>query len=200
MPKSALFALTVTLLIPVAYAAPAALSGVPRFVVVNDRVARGGQPSGEGFRNLAAAGYRTVVDLQEKGDRSKDEKHLVEALGMKYLNVPMQGMKTPEDKHISKVLKALQNEKDGPVFVHCKRGADRTGVVLAVYRIEHDHWSNREALQEARDLGMYWYQFPLQRYILAYRPHGRGDGLVDAADGAVDTLKKLPSAVGDIFR
>jgi len=167
---------------------------------VNDRLARGGQPSGEGFRTLAAAGYRTVIDLQEKGARSKDEKHLVEALGMKYVNVPMQGMKTPEQKQISKVLKALQNEKDGPVFVHCKRGADRTGVVLAVYRVEQDRWTNRDALQEARDLGMSWYQIPFQRYIMSYRRHGHRDKVIEAADGAVDKLKKLPSAVTEIFR
>jgi len=119
---------------------------------------------------------------------------------MKYVNVPMRGMKTPEDKQISRVLKALRNDKDGPVFVHCKRGADRTGVVLAVYRIEHDGWTNRDALQEARDLGMYWYQIPLQRYILSYQPHWHGDHVIDTADRAVDKLKKLPSAVTDIFR
>ena len=112
--QSALFALTVSLLIPVVYAGPAVVSGVPRFVVVNDRLARGGQPSGGGFRSLAAAGYRTIVDLQEKGERSRDEKHLVEALGMKYVNVPMRGMKTPEDKQISRVLKALQKDKTAP--------------------------------------------------------------------------------------
>jgi protein tyrosine phosphatase (PTP) superfamily phosphohydrolase (DUF442 family) len=155
-----------------AFAAPASVPGVPRYVNINDVVARGGQPTSEGFRNLASAGFRTVVDLRERDDRAKDEKKLVEALGMKYVNVPMKGMHTPSDKQISKALKALTSEKDGPVFVHCRRGADRTGVVVACYRIEHDGWSNRQALQEARDLGMYWYQFPLQRYISSYRPHG----------------------------
>ena len=72
--------------------------------------------------------------------------------------------------------------------------------MLAVYRIEHDRWTNRDALQEARNLGMSWYQIPLQRYIVSYRPHGHGDNLIDAADAAVDKLKKLPSAVTEIFR
>ena len=196
--------LLLSCLISAAYAAPVAVFGVPKYAVVNDRVSRGGQPSGEGFRNLAASGVRTVVDLQEKGERSKDEKHLVEALGMKYINVPMKGMKTPEEKQISRVLKALQNEKAGPVFIHCKRGADRTGVAIACYRMEHDGWSNREALQEARNRGMYWYQLPLQRYILAYRPHGQSTGFADSAErageGAIDSLRKIPDAIGGIFR
>jgi len=196
--------LLLSCLISAAYAAPVAVSGVPRYAVVNDRVSRGGQPSGEGFRNLAASGVRTIVDLQEKGERSKDEKHLVEALGMKYINVPMKGMKTPEEKQISRVLKALQNEKAGPVFIHCKRGADRTGVAIACYRMEHDGWSNREALQEARDRGMYWYQLPLQRYILSYRPHGQSAGFADSAErageGAIDSLRKIPDAIGGIFK
>jgi len=180
------------------------MSGVPRYAVVNDHVSRGGQPSGQGLRNLAASGVRTVVDLQEKGERSKDEKHLVEALGMKYINVPMKGMKTPEEKQISRVLKALQDDKGGPVFIHCKRGADRTGLAIACYRMEHDGWSNREALQEARDRGRYWYQLPLQRYILSYRPHGQSAGFVDSAErmgeGAIDSLRKIPDAIGGIFK
>jgi len=178
------------------------ISGVPRYSVVDDHVSRGGQPTGEGFRSLTAAGVRTVIDLQEKGERSKDEKHLVEALGMKYINVPMHGMKTPDDKQISKVLKVLEDEKAAPVFIHCKRGADRTGLAIACYRIDHARWGNREALDEARDRGMYWYQFPLQRYIMSYRPHG--DGILESAEqageGAVDTLKKLPASIGSIFK
>ena len=53
-------------------------------------------------------------------------------------------LQTPEEKQISRVLKALQDEKAGPVFIHCKRGADRTGVAIACYRMEHDGWSNRD--------------------------------------------------------
>ncbi len=200
MPKS----LFLALLISPAFAAPLALPGVPRYAVINERVSRGGQPTEEGFRNLAASGVRVVVDLQEKGHRSKYEKRLVESLGMKYINVPMKGMRTPEDKQVSKALKALQDHKAGPVFVHCQRGADRTGLVIACYRMEHDGWSNGDALQEARNRGMSWYQFPFQWYILSYRPHPRDSGLVDSAQeigqGAVEKLKTVPGAIGGIFR
>jgi len=185
-----------------AFAEPS-IKGVPNFHVVDDQVLRGGQPTGVGFRNLAAMGVRTIVDLQEDGDRSRDEKKLVKALGMKYVNIPMKGMTTPTEKQISHALKALNDNSDGPVFVHCKRGADRTGVVIACYRIEHDHWDNATALSEARNYGMSWYQFPLQRYVRSYEPHDSGldaSGVAGAIrDKTVDLAEKVSHGVTGIL-
>lgn len=174
--------------------------GIPNFHVVNDRVYRGGQPSGEGFRNLAAAGIKTIVDLRDEEDHIKNEKHFVKALGMHYVSIPMKGMHTPSEKSVSHALKVLYDEHAGPVFIHCKRGADRSGLVLACYRMEHDNWSNREALDEARSYGMSWYQFPLIRYVAAYRPRGDSGGSRNKVSDAVDTLKDLPKRVTEIFK
>src|SRR5438552_416449 len=172
------------------------VKGVPNFRVVNDQVLRGGQPTDAGFRNLAAMGVKTIVDLTEEGERSHDEKKLVKALGMHYVSVPMKGMTTPKEKQISHALKALKDNSDGPVFIHCKRGADRTGVVIACYRIEHDGWDNQKALTEARNYGMSWYQFPLQRYVKAYEPHDNSGldpaGIADSIrEKSVDLAEKV---------
>src|SRR5205085_4317127 len=139
---------------------------------------RGGQPSDEGFRNLASMGIKTVVDLRESGHRSDSEKKLVKRLGMRYVSIPMKGMKTPSSNQVSRALRALNDHSSAPVFIHCRRGADRTGVILACYRIEHDKWDNHQALQEARGYGMSWYQLPLQRYVLAYRTKENSDSLL----------------------
>src|SRR4051812_43909568 len=69
--------------------------GVPNFHSVNDQIFRGGQPSNEGLRSLAAAGVKTIVDLREEDSHTKAEKHLAKKLGMHYINIPMQGMHTP---------------------------------------------------------------------------------------------------------
>src|SRR6478672_10828758 len=143
-------------------AAAAHVRGVPNFRTVNDQVYGGGQPSAEGFRNLAAMGVKTVVDLQEEGGRSKAEKKLVKSLGMHYVNIPMKGMTTPKDKQISHALREMNDTSRGPVFVHCKRGADRTGVVVACYRIEHHTFTPRGAPGQGRDSGMGWYQSPFR--------------------------------------
>jgi len=182
--------------------ATVSVKGVPNFHVVNEQVLRGGQPTGTGFRNLADMGVKTIIDLQEEGDRAHDEKKLVKALGMDYVNIPMKGMTTPKEKQISHALKAL--DKDGPVFIHCKRGADRTGVVIACYRVQHDGWDNQKALSEARDYGMSWYQFPLQRYVKSYEPHDSSgfdpSGIADSIkDGSVDLAKKVSRGVTGIL-
>jgi protein-tyrosine phosphatase len=84
---------------------------------------------------------------------------------MRYVGIPMKGMRTPSDEQISGVLALMNDDTAGPVFVHCERGADRTGAVIACYRIQHDHWDSDEALSEARGFGMSWYQTALQRYV-----------------------------------
>jgi tyrosine-protein phosphatase SIW14 len=149
---------------------PSASPGLPNFRQVNDHVFRGGQPTSEGFAKLSKLGVKTVVDLREPGDRSRTEEKIVKAAGMQYVSVPMHGMETPSDANVSKVLSLLDNPSAGPVFVHCLRGADRTGAVIACYRINHDHWDNQKALAEARSDGMSIFERSIQRYVLRYQP------------------------------
>jgi protein tyrosine/serine phosphatase len=142
--------------------------GVGNFHQVNAQVYRGAQPSPEGFKNLAHLGIATVIDLREPGDRSDHEAQIVKGAGMRYVSVPMKGLSAPSAEDVAKVLTLLNDPSAGPVFVHCRRGADRTGTVLACYRISHDGWDNRKALTEARSLGMRWIERAMQSYVLHY--------------------------------
>ena len=142
--------------------------GVSNFHKVNDRIFRGGQPSEEGFKSLSQLGVKTVIDLRETGSRSVAEKQVVESLGMHYISVPMRGMHTPTDQQVAKVLAVFNDQAAGPVFVHCRQGMDRTGTVVACYRITHDHWDNSKALQEAKSLGMHWLQVAMKNYVMAF--------------------------------
>jgi protein tyrosine phosphatase (PTP) superfamily phosphohydrolase (DUF442 family) len=137
---------------------------------VNPHVYRGAQPTNEGFAYLAKIGVKTVIDLREPGERSKSEERAVMAAGMKYVNVPMTGLTPPTESEITKILGILEDESAGPTFVHCMRGADRTGAVIAAYRIDHDGWDNGRALSEAKDLGMSFFQFPRKSFISAFQP------------------------------
>jgi tyrosine-protein phosphatase SIW14 len=145
-------------------------AGVPNFHKVNDKVYRGAQPSVEGFQGLAKIGIKTVIDLREADGRSLAEKKTVEAAGMHYVNVPMKGMHRPDPGDVAKVLAIFEDSGAGPVFVHCRRGADRTGTVVACYRISHDRWDNNRALGEAKSLGMAWIQKAMQHYVLGFKP------------------------------
>ncbi len=148
-------------------------AGVPNFHRVDTNVYRGAQPLDGGFTSLAKLGVKTVIDLRQPDEHPwQSEQKAVEAAGMKYVNVPMRGLVAPPDDEVTEVLAMLEAAPSGAVFVHCRRGKDRTGTVIACYRIAHDHWQNQKALAEARSLGMSWAEFAMRRYILAFKPGG----------------------------
>jgi protein tyrosine phosphatase (PTP) superfamily phosphohydrolase (DUF442 family) len=143
--------------------------GIPNFHQVNDHILRGGQPEAEAWSKLAQLGVKTVIDLRREDEHSTTaEAQAVMSKGMKYVNVPMKGVVEPTNEQISKAL-TLLNSGD-LVFIHCKRGADRTGAVVACYRIMHDRWEHKQALNEAKSLGMAWSQFGLKRYVMMFQP------------------------------
>ena len=158
--------------------APAETAAIPNFHQVDEHVYRGGQPPTETWQSLAKLGIKTVIDLRREDEHSTAaEAREVAAAGMNYVNVPMKGVVAPTNEQIAKVL-ALLNSPE-PVFVHCKRGADRTGAVIACYRIARHHWQSRQALQEAKSLGMGSFQMGLKHYVGAFQPT-----TLAAADGS----------------
>jgi tyrosine-protein phosphatase SIW14 len=163
----------------------APVQGVGNFQKVDDHVFRGAQPTPEGFRNLSKLGIQTVVDLREPGDRSAQERKTVTAAGMQYISVPMRGMSAPPRESVVKVLALLEDTNSGPVFVHCLRGADRTGAVIACYRVEHDKWKNDQALAEARSLGMSWFQQAIQSFVVRYQPRNLDAAAAKTLDASV---------------
>jgi len=160
-----------TLLIAaVASAAPApAVEGIPNFHQVTERIYRGGQPRPDAWPQLAALGVVTVVDLRRPGEHSTAGESLaVTASGIKYVNFPMSGFAAPTAEQLRAPLAWLDG--DGRVFIHCAEGRDRTGTVIAAYRISRQGWTNERALNEAREMGLHWYEFGMKRFIRHYRP------------------------------
>jgi tyrosine-protein phosphatase SIW14 len=131
-------------------AAGTEIPGVHNFHEVNDHVYRGAQPNKQGFVSLAKLGVKTILDL--RGEKS--ERSLVEGAGMRYVRLAWNGHRAPAEDQISTVLSLMNDNSAWPVFVHCRRGADRTGTAIACYRISHDHWTNQQALEEAKSFGM----------------------------------------------
>jgi protein tyrosine/serine phosphatase len=115
-------------------------------------------------------GIKVDLDLREKGDATEVEKKEAEKLGIKYVNIPMKPFSAPTDDEMEQALSLLIENKSGPVFVHCRRGKDRTGTVVACYRIRHYGWSNHEALSEAKKHGMSFTERGMQSFILHFKP------------------------------
>jgi uncharacterized protein (TIGR01244 family) len=147
--------------------------GVHNFHQVDAHLYRGAQPTYSGFKSLAKLGVRTVIDLRGGREMGGNEQKIVEAAGMHYVHVPLAGLSAPSDQQVATVFAIVNDPSAWPVFVHCKRGADRTGTVIACYRIAHDHWDNEKALREAKLHGMSRVERAMKQYILNFEAPGK---------------------------
>ena len=165
----------------------ARVEGIENFRQVNDRIYRGAQPDPTAWPSLAKLGVKTVIDLRRDVEHScSEERRAVEAAGMKYVNFPMNGFDTPTAEQMTRVLALMDG--NAPVFVHCKQGRDRTGTVIATWRMAREKWTNEKALAEARDCGLHWYENGMRRFISGYRLAGAGTQMA-AAPAIADSLR-----------
>lgn len=151
-------------------AAADAPKGLSHFAQVDEHVYRGGQPSLSGVESLAKLGVKAVIDLRGSGERALSEQKQVEALGMKYYSVPLPALGAPGSAEVATVLALIDDSQNWPVYVHCLRGKDRTGTVIACYRIRHDRWPNARAVKEAQEHGMSRVERGMRSFILRYNP------------------------------
>jgi protein tyrosine/serine phosphatase len=141
---------------------------LPNFFQVNSNLYRGGQPNEDGVKALAKMGVKTIIDLRGEDDLAKKEEKWTEDSGMKFINVSLSNWFGPKDSDIDKIVALINKPENQPVFVHCKRGADRTGTVVAVYRMTHDSWTAKEAKKEAKKFGFGWWQVWMSDFIGDY--------------------------------
>jgi protein tyrosine/serine phosphatase len=139
----------------------------PDIYRINESIYRGNQP--RDFVRLREMGIKTVLDLRGGAIHAPKERKLVEAAGMEYVPIGLSGFFPPTKKQMSEILALLEDHSRGPVFVHCRRGADRTGVVIACYRMAHDHWTNEQAIREAREQGFSRAEILMRRYLRNWR-------------------------------
>lgn len=147
---------------PLAAPCDRCISGVQNFAKVSPTLWRGAQPTKEGFRNLEAAGVKTVVSLREH----HDDADLIEGTRLKYLRIPMDAWK-PEEAEVVLLLETLERTlkepERRPVFVHCEQGKDRTGYGIAAYRMVFEGWSADDAIHEMFDFRFhpFWFYNPV---------------------------------------
>lgn len=151
---------------------------VRNFGQVNKSVYRGGEPSSVGIEELGAMGIKTIIDLRQRSGATDTEKKEAEKLGIKYIGFPLAELSAPTNAQVEELLKHLIRPNSGPIFIHCRRGKDRTGTIIACYRIQHDRWTNAEALAEANKYGMSHLERGMRSYISHFRsfslPEGTG--------------------------
>jgi protein tyrosine/serine phosphatase len=122
---------------------------IGNFGQIDEHYYRGAQPLPDDYVSLKALGVNTVVDL--RNDPTDYEKIDAEKAGMKYVNIPMSGWKSPKDADIQQFLSLLNSPDTGTVYVHCKAGIHRTGITAAIYRMEKYGWDYDKAYQEMKN-------------------------------------------------
>ena len=136
----------------VSVAAPA--PDIARFAEVEPGFYRGARPSATAILELRDRGVRTIVSLRE----DDDERARVLAAGMDYVELPMTatpfGAKLPTDAQVRTFLDVVGDPVRRPVFVHCRHGRDRTGVMVALWRVRRGGWAPEAAVDEMEDRGL----------------------------------------------
>jgi tyrosine-protein phosphatase SIW14 len=125
------------------------IEGVPNAGQVTANLYRGGQPTTTGFEALANMGINIVVD--QRGLR-EGESERVAKLGMRYVSIPWH-CPFPKDETFARFLILLRQNPGKKVFVHCRLGDDRTGMMVAAYRMAEQNWTAAEAKKEMEAFG-----------------------------------------------
>jgi protein tyrosine phosphatase (PTP) superfamily phosphohydrolase (DUF442 family) len=126
---------------------------IKNFGQMDDRFFRGAQPKEDDYKDLAALGIKTVIDLQD--DPKEYERPMVESLGMKYVNIPMIAKKYPTEEATNVFMKLVNDPATGKFYVHCAGGRHRTGAMGAVYRFELYKWNFDQVYKEMKQYDFY---------------------------------------------
>lgn len=138
-------------------------SEIAHFYKVTDRLYRGGQPSDKGFEELKKLGITHIISLRSGSDDAKIQND--ETLTFEHIPVSVNPFKKPKEADVIQFLKAVTTTSNHPVFVHCREGVDRTGLMIAAYRIVIDEWSREEAITEMNSIGSHWYYQRFESYL-----------------------------------
>ncbi len=141
------------------------LRGLDNVGRVAPGIFRGAQPGAEGYATLKEMGIKSVVNLRTR----HPETEAVESAGMKSIEIPIGMLSGVNEEIIRKAVDAISNPENQPVYVHCALGEDRTGVVVAVYRMEVEGWSMDDAVAEMQDFGFNDVWIHLRRFINSYK-------------------------------
>lgn len=141
---------------------------IRNFGQMDEHLYRGAQPAKEDYQSLKDLGVKTVIDLQEKP--TKYEKAAVEALGMTYVNIPMDDTEYPKPEAVRKFLELMNDPSTGVAYMHCKGGKHRTGAMGAVYRFTKYGWDYDKAYREMLNYDFYtkWGRQVIKDFVVDY--------------------------------
>ncbi len=152
------------------------LKNIYRFGKVNEFLYRGGLPTDADLQALKQNNFKSVISFRGLGDPTEaaqvaQEKATVTGLKMKFFNIQVPFDKPVPDKIIKQFFDTVNNPKNQPLFVHCKGGRDRTGTLVALYRIKFNRYTPQQAIEEMKTFTFEPVNYPIfTNQILNFKP------------------------------
>jgi len=137
-------------------------SGLPNLYRVTTNIYRCAQPSADGLKAAESLGIKTVISLRAfHSDKDEAESTTLQTVRIRF------NTWHPEEEDVVRFLKLITNTNAGPFLVHCQHGADRTGTMVAIYRIAVQGWKKEDAIKEMTEGGFGYHEMwaNLIRYL-----------------------------------
>ncbi len=117
------------------------------FYKVSESLYCGSEPtSKDKVAMLKGMGVKTIIDLR-LFTGVKQEELWAKEIGVDYFHIST-GVLQPDEAKIKIVLAMVDDPKYQPLYVHCRTGCDRTGVIVGLYRVCNQGWTKEAAYKE----------------------------------------------------
>jgi protein tyrosine/serine phosphatase len=143
-------------------------TSIENYGIVNSKLSRGAVPTKEGYEQLKKDGVVRVIDLRGPSEVSADEFAWAGNLGIDYNWVPLSNVAAPSKEDVERILNLIDTIV-GKVFVHYVYGCDRTGTIVACYRIRNCKWTAERAQKEADYYGMSNWEVGMKHFIKHFK-------------------------------
>lgn len=165
MSKSILFTLVLLVSQTVFAGKLPVTNGVPNLHKITDSIYRGGRANAEGLEYLASLGTKTIVNFEFDEAAIKFERAELKKYGIKFISRPMQYKTPPTDAEVDEILALMNDPKNYPIYIHCRHGKDRTGIISAIYNVEVLGWTPDRAYKDMLDKGFARFHRALEAYF-----------------------------------
>jgi uncharacterized protein (TIGR01244 family) len=141
--------------------------GIPNYYRLRDDIVTAGQPTDDALADVQKAGFKTVLNLRTEREGSLEERPKVEALGMKYYNIPI-GRDGFSPAILEQFKEILDNDDNRPLFIHCA-SSNRVGGLWFVHQVLENGEDEPAALAEAKRAGMKSIEERAKEYVKAHK-------------------------------
>lgn len=163
---------------------------IPRMAVVSPGLWRGAQPPTDALPLLRKAGVKTIINLDNDELAAAVEEKESGKVGLRYFHIPLTHFEMVPKNKLNQIMDIIDDPVKQPVFIHCRQGQDRTGALVAMYRIKEFGWSPTQAYREMLLFGYHPFFIPLTQSVWNFgKKHGHNDALPPPKE-IVDDLKQ----------